>query len=1168
MITKKIRVCVLLFLLLIFTLPAMAQTYSGGNGTEKSPYLISTVADLQALATAVNDGKDYRDFYFKLTTDLDLKSVCYKVDGTPENDKSWIPIGESNYFYGFFDGAGYSISNLYINVPNGGYLGLFGSIGLETIVKNLSLVNVDIKGYAYIGGLAGTANSASIQNCFVSGRISGHAIIGGVLGESYGSIVENSINTASISGFTSVGGVVGDNTYGNMEYSINTGSVRGSISVGGLAGDGYSDSFLFCYYDKQMAPVGGFKGKEEEGSAEGKLTSEMTNGSLFGTNSNWSEASGRYPIPKVLDNNQTAKIASLLILLNNSEAVDNVKTNFSVAKVEGITWSVSGEASIDENNNVTLIADKIGDIELTAKDASSNVMKTVPLVVQNTPSTALEISSVNDLILFREAINNNGTYKNVKINNAGKGLFFKLTADLDLSSVFGPNVNGKEENWIPIGKWTKDLSSSFKGTFDGAGHSISHLYINLSDSDYQGLFGVIDVQGEVKNLSLINVDINADSYIGSVASINYGLIQNCSSNGILKGIYSNIGGMVGANSGSIKNVYSSGTFKGNDEVGGVAGSNTGVIQNALNTGSVKGSVRYLGCIVGDGNYQGSISNSYYDKQMCILGGVEGSDILNSAEGKLTSEITSGLFFSNNTDWSEESARYPIPKGLENNDAAILAATPIFFNFTNSDLYEKSYSVKSNFTLGNASGVTWTSSNTAFAEIKSKEVSLKKEGATVLTASKGSATKTINLTSAFTINSLEDFLAFRNALLSKSNPFKEVTLIENAFGLYFTLTTDIDLKGINWNETKEQGVYFSGILDGAGHSIKNLYINGANSNSEGLFYAISTGGVIKNLNLVDVDIIGLSDDVGGFAGELSRGVIENCIISGKINGKFFVGGIVGFNNFGSIKNCTNNSHVSGSRSIGGIAGGTYGSISNSVNTGDVKGDTTVGGLAGYSMDTIQYAINSGTVSGLERIGGVVGYADRFSFTEYTINHGSVIGEDRFVGCVIGYDVVHYYDGSYLSNYYDKEMCFVGGINGVDSVGNAEGKLTSEMMGTSLKTGETGDGFTEDHWIFTKDMYPRIKAIAENPVSIKNIKGAPNLTFSIYPNPAVDYIQIRGDFAEGSKLLIYDFIGRIVKQQELTPHSSTLIPVLDLSRGNYFVKVVQRNGVVRTAKLVKK
>ncbi|HQB65796.1 MAG TPA: T9SS type A sorting domain-containing protein [Fibrobacteraceae bacterium] len=73
--------------------------------------------------------------------------------------------------------------------------------------------------------------------------------------------------------------------------------------------------------------------------------------------------------------------------------------------------------------------------------------------------------------------------------------------------------------------------------------------------------------------------------------------------------------------------------------------------------------------------------------------------------------------------------------------------------------------------------------------------------------------------------------------------------------------------------------------------------------------------------------------------------------------------------------------------------------------------------------------------------------------------------------------------------------------------------------------------------------------------------------MYPNPAVDYIQIRGDFAEDSKLLIYDLIGWIVKQQD-TPQGSTLIPVLDLSRGNYFVKVVQRNGVVRTAKLVKK
>lgn len=85
-----------------------------------------------------------------------------------------------------------------------------------------------------------------------------------------------------------------------------------------------------------------------------------------------------------------------------------------------------------------------------------------------TKENPLTIGSVQELLQFRNAVLDSGTYKGVKLQNAGEGLHFKLTADLDLSSVCGRDVG----NWEAIGP--------FEGSFDGDGHKISNLYIDDS----------------------------------------------------------------------------------------------------------------------------------------------------------------------------------------------------------------------------------------------------------------------------------------------------------------------------------------------------------------------------------------------------------------------------------------------------------------------------------------------------------------------------------------------------------------------------------------------------------------------------------------------------------------------------------------------------------------
>ena len=158
-------------------------TYSGGSGTKDDPWQISSVADLQLLASTINEGKaagfdadctdtgngipgNYHGYYFKQTADLDLSSIA-----------SWDPIGYSGgrYFAGHYDGGGYTISNAKSTGKNDdeGYAtaGIFGWVAFGS-VKNLTVKNADFlatgdNNMSYAGGVLALAYSCTVENCSV-----------------------------------------------------------------------------------------------------------------------------------------------------------------------------------------------------------------------------------------------------------------------------------------------------------------------------------------------------------------------------------------------------------------------------------------------------------------------------------------------------------------------------------------------------------------------------------------------------------------------------------------------------------------------------------------------------------------------------------------------------------------------------------------------------------------------------------------------------------------------------------------------------------------------------------------------------------------------------------------------------------------------------------------
>jgi hypothetical protein len=230
--------------------PEPADEPPVGEGTEASPYLIASVADLQWMRTQINSSNSatsdaWRDKYYRLDADIDMTDV-----------KDWGPIGTVNNkpFSGTFDGYGHTISNMSImaTTPN---LGLFGRISGATI-KDLALVNLSITHTAAstsIGGIVGSVtDTSSISGCYVSGIItSGGPMVGGIVGVvSAGVTIENCRVDGAVKGSYDVGGIFG---YFN---SAGAPIIKNSLVMATVEGTGTDGDIGGIFGNKNNYPTG------------------------------------------------------------------------------------------------------------------------------------------------------------------------------------------------------------------------------------------------------------------------------------------------------------------------------------------------------------------------------------------------------------------------------------------------------------------------------------------------------------------------------------------------------------------------------------------------------------------------------------------------------------------------------------------------------------------------------------------------------------------------------------------------------------------------------------------------------------------------------------------------------------------------------------------------
>ena len=311
---------------------------------------------------------------------------------------------------------------------------------------------------------------------------------------------------------------------------------------------------------------------------------------------------------------------------------------------------------------------------------------------------------------------------------------------------------------------------------------------------------------------------------------------------------------------------------------------------------------------------------------------------------------------------------------------------------------------------------------------------------------------------------------------------------------YVLANDIDASATagwsaNFKPIASAGV-FTGVFDGANHSISNLKINRPGEDAVGMFSALASG-TIKNLTLSNVNVTG-SSNVGGLVGFITDGIgfMDNLAVSGTVTGISNVGGLLGTNG-GLLSNATSSGTVTGqsgsnASNIGGLIGRNVGQVSTSSSSANVSstGFGYTGGLIGSNakegnfVGSVTQSFATGTVSSSgEIVGGLIGDNNGGALT-LSYATGNVNG-GRNVGGLVGRNTNNssinnaYASGNVSGNTADNTVSHgnIGGLAGDLFAGSISNAFSSGTVSSSGFYGYNGlvgsyEGGTLTHGYFNQ------------------------------------------------------------------------------------------------------
>lgn len=270
-----------------------ASIFASGKGTIKSPFLIQTTSQFKKFAKSVTGSVDYTGYTIKLANNINISGF------------DWDPIGgSSTKFNGIFDGAGYKINGLTegtsasprILDKTNTYIGLFGKLGANAIIKNLNLLNVNINvsypELLYVGGIAATTtgtgdgrSGTQIDGCRVDGNINvqnerGNIWAGGLIGMQFRGSILNSVSNVNVSATETTGTSWGKT---DEQYWVEVGGISG-LNFWGLIANSYATGNCYAKFEDANDPeaaysaVGGITGLECGDEMNNYATGNITAG--------------------------------------------------------------------------------------------------------------------------------------------------------------------------------------------------------------------------------------------------------------------------------------------------------------------------------------------------------------------------------------------------------------------------------------------------------------------------------------------------------------------------------------------------------------------------------------------------------------------------------------------------------------------------------------------------------------------------------------------------------------------------------------------------------------------------------------------------------------------------------------------------------------------------
>lgn len=527
--------------------------------------------------------------------------------------------------------------------------------------------------------------------------------------------------------------------------------------------------------------------------------------------------------------------------------------------------------------------------------------------------------------------------------------FITLTNNIDLNN----------KAWTPIG-----ISDSvvFAGTFDGNGHTISGLYINITDSYssakkgklYQGLFGCVGRGGVVQNLVVAGrVTATGQNYVGGiVARLNGGTVQNCGFYGAVTAGTSYTGGVVG--SGSATNCWYYRTDDG-ASVLGVYGARSGTNCYHNVHDNSKGAY-YEDKAFGDGTVA-DLLNPYAYENGLPLWKVGSSYLIIDTTLKYDALVKLATGVKNSTVAGKVGFGSSLVQSKLTNsgDALMLVAAE--------GTGDVRYTVKN----PQGDGVTITEADLVPTStpytVKTEDVD--ENGIITLyygTEDEFTADLTEsgwyynNTTGSYKIQTPEELRFLATLVNDKHIDFSGKTI---------TLNADIDLSGIkDWAPIgKDADHPFKGTFNGNEKVISGMTVAGDYANA-GLFGVVD-GGTIQNVTVKDgkVTSAAAGANVGGIVGWLKSGGVYSCACTAEVSGSgqnAVIGGLVGKND---STNAVDTGYCYGTEDLKPVGVGTYANCyymatSSTYNKKDTDDDTGARTQDEFDLGRVAYELGWG------------------------------------------------------------------------------------------------------------------------------------------------------------------------------------------------------------------